>query len=963
MKKCFIINNITTALLFCSFVMQSAAQIGLPLVKNYTPDEYKGGIQNWQITQDERGVIYVANNFGLLQYDGNDWSTYPIDGISKLRSIAYHSSGKIYIGSQGDFGYFEGDSLGALKYYSLKSMVPTQFQNIGETWKTYIINDKIYFCTFDNIYVFNNINESIEVISNTFSLDVSYKCNNKVYSQVPNKGLYLLEGNSLIEQTYTDFFSDKVVSSVLSYNSDELLITTSRDGIYITSGSIVKPWNNVLNSLFSESFINSAILLSNGNLAVGTQHNGIFIVNQEGQILLNMNKDSGLLSRTILSLYEDHNQNLWVGQNNGISFIQLKSPFTLINEESELPGTGYAAHLKDDKLYLGTNNGVYLRDMQNNVQLIQGSEGQVYSLQFIKDDLFIGHNNGPMRLNNNVAERIGENYTGSWMFLELDDHILNGTYEGIDIMEYKQTKNLGKIDSLSESSRILVKENDSTIWMSHIYKGIFKIVFHQKSINNITVEYYNSKNGLPSDLFNTVHLIEGELRISTENGMYSFNHDSKFFEIDERLNKHFIGDRISNLKTDIFGNIYFITTTTVGFLEKQGIGGYIKHTAPFQSIRNLLNDDLPNINIISPNLVLFGAKEGFVVFDRNKFWTIEQENFETMIRQVQHKGLATTLLHDGNPSQVNNQKSSEENPQEVTYNNNTITFSFAASSFNPNSAPEFQYKLLGFDKDWQEWTVSNFKEYTNLREGYYTFQVKSRNSNNTESQVATYSFIIIYPWYRSPIAYIIYVLLAISILVGIIVSIDNRHQLEKKKLEQKQLEELTEKELELDKISRESEGEINRLSQEKLESDIKHMDTELASNTMHLLNKNEFINSIKSTLGGVIKKSTNDEVKKQIRGIIKNIEKNIETDGDWQSFQIHFEKVHGDFSTRLKQKYTSLSPQEVKLSAYLRLNLSTKEIANLLNISMRGVEIGRYRLRKKLKLERSQNLAKFILNY
>jgi ligand-binding sensor domain-containing protein/DNA-binding CsgD family transcriptional regulator len=945
------------------FIKQTIAQIGLPLVKNYTPDEYKGGIQNWQITQDERGVIYVANNFGLLQYDGNDWKSYPIQGISKLRCIAYKSSGRIYTGSQGDFGYFEPDSLGSLIYRSLKSSIPIPYQNIGETWKTYVLNDNVYFCTFDHIYIYNTISGFIEVVSNNSILDISYTCNNKVYTYVPNKGLSLLDGSTLIDQPYTKYFSEKVVSGVISHNTDELMITTSRHGIYITSGSIVKPWNAELNKLFSETFINSAILLSNGNLVIGTQHNGIYIVNQEGEILLNMAKDSGLLSRTILSLYEDDNQNLWIGQNNGISFIQLKSPFTLINEESNLPGTGYTSYLKDDLLYMGTNNGVYLSDMHENIQIISGSEGQAYSLQFIKDDLYVGHNNGAMKIINNTAKRIGNLTTGNWMFLEFNDYLLNGTYEGIEIMASKGAKSFGNIDSLRESSRILAQSNDSTIWMSHVYKGVYKIVFHGKSIDSTSVEYFNENNGLPSNLFNMVHIIEGELKISTDAGIYSFDHLSNTFKIDVRLTKYFTGDRISDLKTDVYGNIYFITTTSVGFLEKKGIGGYEKHTAPFHAIRDLLNDDLPNINIIGPNLVFFGAKEGFVVFDRNQFWTTEHENFKTMIRRVQHKGESTTLLYDGNPTKGKLTHGHLDNPEEVTYNNNTIIFSFAASSFNPNSAPMFQYKLLGFDKNWQEWTESNFKEYTNLREGLYTFQVKSRNANNSESEVVSYSLIIIYPWYRSPIAYIIYVLLAIFVFAGIIMSIDKRHELEKKNLEQKRHVELKAKELQLAKIARESEGEINKLSKEKLESNIKHMDTELATNTMHILNKNEFINGIKSTLGTVIKKSSNDEVKKQINRIIKNIEKNIKTDGDWQNFQIHFEKVHGDFSTRLKQEYPSLSPQEVKLSAYLRLNLSTKEIANLLNISMRGVEIGRYRLRKKLNLDRSQNLAKFILNY
>jgi len=976
MKKYFII-----AFLLCLLLLQVStsvyAQLGLPLAKNYSPEEYKGGIQNWQILQDERGVIYVANNFGLLQYDGNDWRTYPISAASKLRSIALGTNGRIYAGCQGDFGYFDADSLGSLRYHSLKYLIPEKYKNIEETWKVYVINNKVYFCTFTNLYVYEN--DTITVITHNTGLDISYSSNSTLYTHIPKQGLHIVENNKISSLPFTHYFADKTVSGIISINQHELLITTARHGIFVTDKTQIKPWNTALNTLFPETFINCALLLSNGNIALGTQHSGVYVINQAGEILLHLDKKRGLLSHTILSLYEDENQNLWVGLNNGISFVELKSPFRQINEEVGLPGTGYAALQTNGKLYLGTNNGLYISKGNNPPQLIEGSEGQVYNIQLINKDLLIGHNNGAFVLKSSnshsflksnkkskqqiIAQSI-DNSIGTWVFLELEDVVLQGTYEGIKILDATNYAETGRISNLNESSRILVKENDSTVWMSHGYKGIYRIQLINGSPYATKIEYYNKDHLLPSNFFNTAHLIEGQLKVSTEMGIYNYDVKDNKFLLDKNLSKHFAEEQISVIKSDIYGNVYFITNKAVGFLEKLKNNEYKKHIGSFNPIRKLLNDDLSNISFISPNQVLLGAKDGFVVFDRNLFWTTEKEVFNTIIRQVSYKGKETALLYGGNMSQKNQVAvSNRDNYPELTYSNNTLLFSFSSTSFSATLAPEFQYKLAGFDRDWQDWTESNFKEYTNLKEGFYTFQVKSRNANNIESDTESYSFIIIYPWYRSPVAYIIYVLIGISILISIVLSLDKRHQLEKKKLEQKRVKELSEKEKQLHSITRKSEDEINQLRNEKLESEIMHINTELASNTMHILNKNEFINSIKSTLGGVIKKSTNQEVQSQISRIIKNIEKNIATDGDWQNFQIHFDKVHGDFSKRIKQEFPLLSPQEIKLSAYLRLNLSTKEIANLLSISVRGVEIGRYRLRKKLQLERTQNLAEFILNY
>ena len=132
---------------------------------------------------------------------------------------------------------------------------------------------------------------------------------------------------------------------------------------------------------------------------------------------------------------------------------------------------------------------------------------------------------------------------------------------------------------------------------------------------------------------------------------------------------------------------------------------------------------------------------------------------------------------------------------------------------------------------------------------------------------------------------------------------------------------------------------------------------------MHIVSKNEFIGEIKQHLNGILKESANKTVSKDLNKIVKQIDQNIATDKDWEQFQIHFDRVHGDFSKRIRSAFPGLTPQEMKLCAYLRLNLSTKEIAQLMHISVRGVEISRYRLRKKLGLEREVNLLEFILNF
>jgi DNA-binding CsgD family transcriptional regulator len=299
----------------------------------------------------------------------------------------------------------------------------------------------------------------------------------------------------------------------------------------------------------------------------------------------------------------------------------------------------------------------------------------------------------------------------------------------------------------------------------------------------------------------------------------------------------------------------------------------------------------------------------------------------------------------------------------LPYASNSLTFTFAANSFESANDIQYQFYLDGYENHWSTWTFQTQKEYTNLKEGTYTFNVRSKDINGNVSDITTYTFTINPPWFRSLWAYSFYCVSFVMVLFTGFSLMDRKYQREQQELEKKQRNELNQKENELEKLSQESQEEINRLQHEKLESELRHMNNELATSTMHLLNKNEFITSIKSNLDHMIKKSQHDEMKTELVHISRQIEQNISADSDWEHFQLHFDRVHGDFSNRFKVAFPTLSPQEIKLSAYLRMNLSSKEIAQLLNISVRGVEISRYRLRKKLQLDRTKNLQEFILTF
>ncbi len=942
---------------------------GLPFVRNFNTTTYHGGIQNYSITHDKRGLLYVANNFGLLEYDGDQWRIFPVKTGTKVRSVAVDSKGRIYVGCQGDFGYFFPDASGQLVYTSLADSIDSRYRNFDETWNVFIEQNKVYFSTLYTIFIYDG--KLFEIVQAPHTIELSFFVNRRLFVNERGVGIRMLEGSSFKSVKGGEYFSTFSVSSMFPLFGDEMLVSTLQNGIFRLKGGKTEPWNERNQEFFKEANITCMIRLKNGQFAAGTQNNGLLVLDADGNIILQMTRDRGLENRTVLSLWEDDIGNLWVGQNNGIAYVELGSPFTFINEQSGLPGTGYTAYLHGEKLFLGTNTGLYQqeRSKPGKYVMLDNSRGQVYHVGLYNTNLLMGHHNGAFRVDGSKVVQISK-AQGSWVYQPLRDYpdkLIEGTYRGLQLYSFEGGiwKFKKKLSGFEESSRIMAEDRDGSVWVTHGYKGAFRITLNESRDSILNVSFYGDKKGFPTSRLINVFRIRDELLFSAEFGVYKYNQAKDAF-VPDGLFSSTLGQsaQIWYIQEDAMGNIYFIGREHIGVFRKNSRGDYELQANEFNKIRKYLNDDLENITILKNDEVLFGARDGFIHYNPT-FQFGKKPVFTALIRRVTSTVNGDSVLFSGsynNGDSVVMQQLESFKPS-LPFWNNSLNFTFAANSYEGDADLVYQCYLENYERDWSGWSAKTFREYTNLKENLYVFHVRSRNVNGEMSKEATFAFRIYPPWYRSSWAYTFYSLAGIAFMFIGFSLLDRRYQRQRQQMALEQEKQLSKKDVELEQLSIQTQEEINRLQNEKLESELHHMKNELATATMHLLNKNEFITGIKTELNQIVKKSTHEELKKDLQHISREIETNISDDADWEHFQFHFDRVHGDFTARLKASFTTLSPQETKLSAYLRMNLSSKEIAQLLNISVRGVEISRYRLRKKLQLDRNQNLQEFILNF
>ena len=261
--------------------------------------------------------------------------------------------------------------------------------------------------------------------------------------------------------------------------------------------------------------------------------------------------------------------------------------------------------------------------------------------------------------------------------------------------------------------------------------------------------------------------------------------------------------------------------------------------------------------------------------------------------------------------------------------------------------------LDGFESKWLRDEGEFYREFTNLKSGNYVFRVRILNEQDFVLDEELLRFEITRPWYLSFWAWLAYALVFLIIVITLYRFSAIQNEKEKEAL-------VLQKEQELEDQKAKSGQVINELRNRRLKDEIVHKNKELASATMHLVQKAKVLQGVRDVLKQ-LDPSDEAQAKKEIRQIIKTINNDIKLDKTWQQFERHFDQVHVDFLRRLRDEFPSLTPNDQKLCAYLRMNLTTKEIATIMNISIRGVEISRYRLRKKLELNTDVNLTEYIL--
>ena len=923
--------------------------IGMPEIHNFSKTEYRAGLQNWGFAIYVNDILLVANNEGLLTYNGLDWELFPLPAKTIARSVCVVDE-KIYVGGQDEFGYFAPDANGLLQFHDLKALL-NPASGFGDVWQIIHWNNKLLLRTNKYVFVLEDGRSQTYGTSATWHyLGIS---GNTPVAQDSERGLLNFANGQFTSRPWGEHFPREVIiSQILEGGNGTGLVFTRRHGILSREENFTPI---ATNADWKDEQIYYVQRIDSNNIAVGTTSSGVKIIDNSGRIREQYSLSTGLRNENILSIIADKNGSIWLGLDNGIAFIGRNNALKIIDPAGN-GNSGYAATVFGGQLYVGTSNGLFVTPLGppadlsfNNspFQQVAHSAGQVWSLKALGGKLYMGHHEGAFLVENSAA-KILYPHEGYWNFQpdrRQPGNILSGTYDGL--LSLPPDGNPVPIaPAFTESSRFVQQDSSGNIWVSHPYHGVFRIGGTDR---NSTVEGpYGVKNGLPSNSNNIVYFLKNEVLAATDSGIYRFQAENNRFEKAQAFLQQPGNKSVRFLYDDGLGRLWFVHEKSLSYLQMQGDSVVV---ADIPEIRNRLLSGFEYVYAYDRENIFISGENGIFHLNAEKYKQVPASAMRVYIHKVVMHGQRDSLIYGGFL------KGALEQQPVLPSRQRNIRFQFSESQHAFFSPAEYSLRLVNFENDWSEWSAKTDKEYTNLPGGHYVFEVKMRRQPGQESPVTRFEFQVRPPWYLTLAAKIAYLLIIASLMYAIYLRQRRklRQQIARHEEEQKQLKYIHD--LERDQ----AEKTVMELHNKNLENELRFKNSQLASNAMHLVQKGELMARLKANLEHLYKDMQNAQAKKEVKTLIKSLHADESFEEDWEQFSQHFDTVHTDLLANLKAQFPQLSANDLKLCAYLRLNLSTKEIARMLNISVRGVEISRYRLRKKLNLETSENLNEFLM--
>ena len=959
---------ISLVLLVAAAATALAAPGGFIPVRNFSRQDYGSGAQNWECVQDSLGRIYVANRDGVLCFDGARWKSYTLPNFTTVCSLLFDNrTGRLYAGGSAEFGYFLPDSIsGELTYTSLASGIPELHPPLSEIWKIIDSNGCIWFQSDYHLICLNG--NKIRYQSTPNRISRSAQLGNLGFIAFENGSILRIDGETVIPIEGTENLKGKKIMAMLPFNNGTaMLIGTSVDGLFLFDGIDVRPFDCDINSFLKDNQLFSAARQGD-NYIFGTVNRGAVVKNFKTDRTDYINKESGLQNNTVLSAYFDRAGNIWLSLDNGLDYAIYNTPMTNLTGPFNPIGAGYVSMRNGDRIYFGTNQGLYSApypfiSAPSPMAFTQETKGQVWSITRHGETMFIASDAGIYVKEGNAPIYRIEGPNGTMCVRPLpgiEGKALASTYQRFHLLEKEHNRwiDRGSVEGYDDIAGEFIIDRQGAVWIAHWRKGIYRLRFDPQSRRFSQTRLFSSIDGMPGNDNNTVTIYKDRVIFSTAPGIYHFDPMTEKILPDEELNAIFppgTGGALKVLSDSVLAMLQ-LSGIDIAILGKNG--RFSTDTTSFKDLTNSIIPGFSHLNLLADDRLIVSTQDGF--------WNINPNYTPTDVVEPQPFVSAIYANRDSLIYRARPDHTTGNTIITIPYSLNSLRFDFACPEYRSAGAVEYSSYLENYDRDWTPFSDESSREYTRLPDGNYTLHLRSLNTRSGLTTETTFKIKVQPPWYKTALAktaYAIIILLAIYLVYWLLQRWDRKTR---KDIEQKKERELEKLRQQAEQDSLVKDYEIATLKSEQLELDIKHKSQELSSTTMNLIRKNEILQEIATKLSKIQELSATDigapAAQRMLARIQTSIEDNIRHEDDQNTFLKNFDLVYANYTKRLMELHPNLSASDKRLCCYIKMGLSSKEIAPLINISYKSVEMARYRLRKKINLPPDASLTTYLDN-
>lgn len=765
---------------------------GIKFSGYFSPREYGYQPQNWSILQDRRGMIYVGNHEGVLEFDGVSWRVIRVPNWSVL-SMARDDRGRIYIGGKNEIGFLTPDPKGTLNYRSMTGHLKEDQRQFSGVWSTHYTTGGIYFQSLNYLFRWNPKTRQMKSWESSRPFLASFVCDDKFFIRQQDTGLMQMKGDSLqLIPGGKDFAKNKIYMMAPYDTSGRLMIGTQQTGLYLYDGSGVVPFPSRADRYLKENGLTHGIRLKSGDFALATRR-GLLVIDAAGDLKYLFNKALGLQDEHINWICEDTGGNLWLALSKGIAKLEYSSPFSIFNELNGLPGIVLAAarHGRSSGLYVGTTKGLFVPGgaggSGGQFRPLPGIPGACWSVISVDDSLLAATSTGVFQVIDYLPGLVSENC--SFVLLQSKkepDRTWVGTQQGLMALRRvkgKWTKEY-QFEKISIPVRTIVEDPDGNLWLGTLTKGVLKTDF-SPGFHHPSVKQYDTSHGLPPQEIN-VFRAAGRTLFATDKGLFRFEETANRFIPDNTLGETFAdGTRdVFRIAQDRKGHIWLHSQLRNLQAVPCPDGGFRLNPTPF------LRLPVSQVNAIYPDpagiYIWFAGNYGLTGYDTTTQKDYRRD-FRCLIRKVELTG-DKTLIFNGYGYGYGDHAATNPSKRPIpvfAHRNRNLRFEFAAPFFENEAKTQYRYLLEGYENQWLPWTPDTKKDYTNLDAGVYTFRVQAKNVYRQLSREAAFQFRILPPWYKTWWAFLGYLL---GFLLEVYLAVKWRSRnLEKEKLRLEQI--------------------------------------------------------------------------------------------------------------------------------------------------------------------------------